>query len=281
MRYDASWSALFQPQTQPALDPALFTGKPEALGAELARLAYFDFTSQRDELAAGLAGHGLTLSRCIEGVALPAKTEVFTALDGHGTGYVAFRGTQSDGPWDLLTDMMALPVCWTPGMWVHHGFRRAYASVREELEQWLADSRPQRLIALGHSLGGALATLFAAEHVEAELHTIGSPAVGNGAFAAQFTGRKVQRFRQCCDIVPRIPPEWVVYRQLGHLHYVDHAGTLADAAPDPSAIKRDMAAGRRSFAADFPVGVSGVPLRSLADHSPINYVSALLGIREA
>lgn len=78
---------------------------------------------------------------------------------------------------------------------VHHGFLRAYASVRDPLMAEMsrattAFSPGAPLTCTGHSLGGALATLSAADvrarhpATPVTLVTVGQPRVGNAAWAA-------------------------------------------------------------------------------------------------
>ncbi len=73
---------------------------------------------------------------------------------------------------------------------------QVYSSVREELlalMRRLLQLRPRKLRVTGHSLGGALATLFAFDAAtqlclprDVSVSTFGSPRVGNGVFAKMF-----------------------------------------------------------------------------------------------
>lgn len=57
---------------------------------------------------------------------------------------------------------------------VHRGFARAYLSVREQLLEahaaLCAEIKPSAVLVTGHSLGGALATLFTLELLALGLH---------------------------------------------------------------------------------------------------------------
>ena len=79
----------------------------------------------------------------------------------------------------------------------HNGFLSAYLSVRTAilaLLKTLTSSRgdgPWTFYVTGHSLGGALATIFAYECAELKMgevvvYTYGSPRVGNAAFVESF-----------------------------------------------------------------------------------------------
>lgn len=304
MKYECSRDALYRPHLSPPLDPGLFKGKPDALCAELARLAYFAFPPASSALAAALAGHGLKQALYFEDAT--TNTQAFAALDERQTAYVVFRGTESSGTADLLTDIAILRRNWDQGGTVHRGFANAYDSngavaahngeghavtgyhraglnLRQALRKWVAACGCKRLVAAGHSLGGALATLFASDHASAELVTFGSPAVGDAAFAALFAdeNRKVRRYRDCRDAVARLPPSLIGYRPTKNEVYIDRNGKLHDPPPAPLAILADQAEGVLQYA---PLALSGwgtVKVRDLADHAPINYVSAMLGLREA
>src|SRR5262249_39737604 len=102
-----------------------------------------------------------------------------------------------------------------------------------------------------------------------------SPLVGDIDFAASFAGRRVERYVDCLDLVARVPP--FIYRHLDGLRYIDrhgkvHLGGLS---------WRDAGIDSAQAGASYPLLLRrrSCPLRELADHAPINYVSAILGVR--
>jgi pimeloyl-ACP methyl ester carboxylesterase len=288
MRYDASLDALLHPQLGDPLEPALFKANEDALCAELARLAYYSFKpGQRVRLEVALAALGLTKVHFLED--RHSDTQAFVAIGAGRTAYVAFRGTQPNSWRDIRTDARFLRMPWDGPAWVHRGFRGAYdsrssnraaSSLRAELRGLIAGLAPLRIVTTGHSLGGALATLFASDNASAELVTFGSPLVGNAAFAALFDARAVRRYRQCADLVTRIPFEWLGYRPVPGLRYIDRRGEIAQSEPGVAAIQQDIAQARAEYRQGPGQGEGKAPVRDAADHAPINYISALLGIRE-
>ncbi|CAE7561194.1 unnamed protein product [Symbiodinium natans] len=133
---------------------------------------------------------------------------------------------------------------------VHKGFAEAYAAVRadvlvqleERLQYWHEKDVPVRVYATGHSLGGAIANLFALdlsaapEHDSARrlpfkdpvvVYTFGSPRAGNASFRSVYNSLVPQTFRIVAsrDVVPTLPPS-IAYRQLGREVWVDDAGEL-------------------------------------------------------
>jgi pimeloyl-ACP methyl ester carboxylesterase len=289
MQYDASRNALYHPELQPPLPKQFFAGKPEALCAELARLAYFRFEQDASELRQALEAHGLGRVQCF--VNTQVGTQAFAALDQAGTAYVAFRGTQPHSLKDLVTDLKAVPVAWIDGTQVHSGFARAYdpppalvgaadVNPRTAIAAWLDASGCRRLVCTGHSLGAALATLLAADRAEAELVSVGSPRVGDAAFARLFDGRAVSRYVDCTDGVTLLPPP-VIFEHVGESAYIDRRGMLHPDGMDSAALLADHLAAHVAYLVRYTTRFwRNVLLRSLADHAPINYVSALLGIRE-
>src|ERR1700681_1272214 len=76
------------------------------------------------------------------------------------------------------------------------------------------------LLFTGHSLGTALATLFASIKSPSALYTFGSPLVGDSKFVATLQNIKNYRYVDCCDIVTRVAPESLGYQHLGQPYYV-------------------------------------------------------------
>jgi len=206
----------------PALGPRFFDGwnssearrDRDLLCAEMSRLAY----AQREAVAAALSTikfslHGWIGGETAEQRAATRGTDGFIATsDDEDLTVLAFRGTESNKPEDLLADAMATSIPWrsqdsSRGN-VHRGFAATYARVRDNIEQALATTSGPLLIT-GHSLGAALATLAAADLGPRgrELITFGSPLVGDRTFRQELAGVTVRRFIDCCDLVARIPPK--------------------------------------------------------------------------
>ena len=98
---------------------------------------------------------------------------------------VSFRGTETAKFKDFLVDVQIFQVPYMDGIdvfngaQVHQGFLQAYKSVEDAILQQLSfvfkaidgksdgsEEDPWRFFITGHSLGGALATLFAADLVK-------------------------------------------------------------------------------------------------------------------
>lgn len=280
MRYDASWRSLFVPESGDTPTPELQHWTRDSLCAELARLAYYRHEqSDKPRLDAALAALGFgTVTGFSD---RRSGTQAFAVLDGEGDAWVAWRGTHVTSVIDLLVDFAAWRVSWHGEARVHAGFRWAYRRLAVPIAAWLDDNPHRTLVTTGHSLGGALATLLAADRPGAELVTFGSPRVGNRAFADLLATRTARRFAAGCDGVAAIPWEWIGYVHAGEERYINRTGQVHSVEPSSADRRADSKAARREAWATTSLRRGELPLRSLTDHAPINYVSALLGIRES
>jgi len=110
--------------------------------------------------------------------------------DGNHKGemVIAFRGTA--GIADTLTDLHCGVTVGPNHKAVHAGFNRTFESIKLQLANLLNKAGNRPVHCVGHSLGGALATLAASwikdqYKVPVKLYTFGSPRVGFNAFAMQ------------------------------------------------------------------------------------------------
>lgn len=99
------------------------------------------------------------------------------------------------------------------GTLVHKGFYSIYMAIRDQLVAWRAAHPTHKLTIVGHSLGGALATLCACDfgtngEKDNLVYTFGSPRVGNPLFASLCNGlvKNTMRVENTEDIVPALPP---------------------------------------------------------------------------
>ena len=172
----------------------------------LAEAAWLAYARDMAMVAALLRDRaGLTSCLPIDG----AGTHGFVA-SGDRFAIAAFRGTQSDDPRDLISDLLFAPAASEAGR-VHKGFAAALDSVQRPLDAALA-SLPAGMPVwfTGHSLGAAIATLAAWRHRARAggICTIGSPLVGSRRFAAAFDaefGARSLRFVNNHDLVTRLP----------------------------------------------------------------------------
>ena len=128
---------------------------------------------------------------------------------------LVFRGTQATGKsWRERTIDFAANVRVCPSLWAgpgraHTGYAAALSRIRAPARR-MAEMIPQDtpLLVTGHSLGGALATLYAAwaTHRIAALVTFGAPKAGTDAALSQVIARDIRRYVMPMDFAPSWPP---------------------------------------------------------------------------
>lgn len=151
------------------------------------------------------------------------KTGFGVVAEGRGAQFegdllLLFRGT--DNTFDWATDA-TVGLSWTDSAErVHTGFNKCFGSLRDELELKLRPyvGKVRTVHCVGHSLGGALASLCA-EWLETnsllgqssiQLYTFGSPRVGCEGFAKSLSdslqsGAGIYRCYHKTDVVPMVP----------------------------------------------------------------------------
>ena len=163
--------------------------------------------------------------------------EVFTVGDiqcfvasSADTALVTFRGSANLGNWFSNIDILTTR---RPYGLVHRGFFRAMEDVQDSIMTSLAGLNKPRLVVSGHSLGGAMATLFSAEAPDSLpikwIYTFGQPASGvRGDYVSNVNARfgtTQVRFVNNNDIVPRVPP--FPYKHVGRLVQFDANGNVS------------------------------------------------------
>lgn len=192
--------------------------------AELSRLAYSNNTEVVEAIA---KQSGYVRTRFVNNE--DSQAYVFKSPDDV---IVAFRGTEIGDPHDWKYDLAAWPIRGLGVGRVHRGFHDAADALWEPVQRiiWKRDDRA--LWFTGHSLGGAIATVFAIRQDAANrtklrgLYTFGSPRVGTKAYVKQLRTLHV-RWVNNNDIVPHMPPWFLGYRHCGIEHYVDRNGRLS------------------------------------------------------
>ena len=111
---------------------------------------------------------------------------------------------------------------------VHSGFKGELDKIYPDISKWLKNKN-KNLVITGHSLGAAMATLFASRQetkgYDVKLYTFGSPRVGNDEWAEQFANIEAYRFVNNNDIVCTVPP-FGYYTHVGELHYMSYTGKI-------------------------------------------------------
>lgn len=120
------------------------------------------------------------------------------------------------------------------GCWVDAGFYAAWLELRRSvlaaISTAIAAYPKYTLVITGHSLGGAVATMAAAElrsrgH-KADLYSYGSPRCGNEAFAKFVMNQQVlglganYRITHATDPITRVPPTWLGYQHTSPEYWI-------------------------------------------------------------
>ena len=146
---------------------------------------------------------------------------------------IACRGTEPNEWNDIQADVNAVSVVAETVGKVHRGFKREVDDLWPMLETALS-SNDTPLYFCGHSLGGAMATICAGRCLLSyinsnpkQLFTYGSPRVGCKNYIG-YVKLDYYRFVNNNDIVTRVPPSWMGYRQSGKEVYFNRNGDIKD-----------------------------------------------------
>jgi hypothetical protein len=274
--YSAAHDDLFDPGKREGFFPFGRPNNDATLCAEMARLAYCreepDFPFDRDRIAKILDRIEFASCQFFEEPGTPRGqgSHGFLAKDpAQKLAVVAFRGTDATDFSDLAFDADFIPKSWPKGGNVHEGFAKALAKL-PGLQPVMDSLAGFRKLFTGHSLGAAMATLFASLHPPEALYTFGSPRVGDTDFIRSLQGIQGRRYVDCCDIVPRVPLELMNFAHLGKPHYIDRNRKVTF-DPDDGTMRNDQLLAEIDYVRKY-LRFGNVPIRNLADHAPINYI---------
>lgn len=246
-----------------------------------------------------LQRHALISKERIGGFPLTATHGIVAR--GHGVTLVSFAGTDPLALANWVTNFHLGP----RSRDMHYGFRIAIDAVWDDLAMALQSAGAQTpLYISGHSLGGALAVIFA-ERALRELtikasgvYTFGAPRVGAASFVQAYNdsglGERTYRLIHGLDIIPTVPPTPFGFCHAGRMiacargmHFAPDARLSAIDNNDPpfgSTIKngyrqrwRDVASGH--FSTSSRRGWLGwcqkyILPPTIADHLPEHYRKA-------
>lgn len=126
------------------------------------------------------------------------------------------------------------------GLPVHLGFNSIFCSMKDAIDQFLSNHQDATgsIHCIGHSLGGAIATLTAdwisSKGRNVKLYTLGAPKVGLEFFADRLT-KKLQsnnifRIYHATDVVPMIPVYPFAHAPFYYMGYQLPSGSLVSLA---------------------------------------------------
>jgi triacylglycerol lipase len=271
--FDGHEAAPFEPQA------ATLTRANAWWLAEAALLAYWAPAQAVPRFAAAVLD-----ATFVEG----GDTQAYVAA-GPGAVLVAFRGTEQGRLGDAFDDAGVALVRWSHGS-VHDGFRRALERVWAPLGAALTPLAASRSVWFcGHSLGGALATL-AADRLPATagVCTIGSPRVGDRAFAAAFDarfGERAARYVSDADIVTHVPTRFPLpYQHVGRLRHITSDGRVTSQAPPLAHFVQDIfgdVGHLQDVVHALQLGVMRRAPAFLLDHMPRGYTTDIWNDHDA
>ena len=194
------------------------TRKEALYNSKLAVLAY----SNRDQI--NWDEYGLSLVQWIENK--KSDTQGFVATKDKSI-YVVWRGSESKKDFQNDASIDKVPFI-NDGEKVHIGFKYCWESVLDETYNAIDDAleslqgETTDIVVCGHSLGGAVATLYAHSikkhysNYNVSATTIGSPRVGNKVFKKNYDSSSIDTLRivHNNDLVTHTP-----YIRFYHVNY--------------------------------------------------------------
>lgn len=140
---------------------------------------------------------------------------------------IAIRGTSQLVDW--VTNAYISPGTSSSGKTAHEGFLKSFESLKPSFARYIREHKPSHVHCVGHSLGGALATLTA-DWLQSEMgvpvtvYTFGAPRVGLLCFAKHCSMHlNIHRCIHGNDVVPCIPV-WPFVHGGKELRLTDNVG---------------------------------------------------------
>ncbi|KAL8924995.1 MAG: hypothetical protein Q9172_002424 [Xanthocarpia lactea] len=174
------------------------------------------------------------------------KTDVtgYVAIDNtRALTVLAFRGSSSVRNFVADANFLAEPTDICPSCTAHNGFWDSWVEARPGVLAALktaAASHPNnRVIVTGHSLGGAIADLAAAEirnsGITADLYTYGAPRIAGKTLSDYITNQNKggnYRVTHKDDPVPRLPPVVLGFVHISPEYYISSPNNVVPTAND-------------------------------------------------
>lgn len=187
---------------------------------------------------------GALLARLRERSGRRIKVFIGFGLTSPQANIMAFRGTMNIAEWlgNMRTRQSDYVLSGVQRGRVHRGFLNLYERIDNQIQTAISQFNPKLPTHFtGHSLGGALATLAAADTAfnntqlrsQMQLYTYGSPRVGDPSFAEFYSSLVPNSYRivNLCDAVLMVPPSSVKnlhYRHVGQRwSFVYQSGDMA------------------------------------------------------
>ncbi len=217
-----------------------------------------------------------------------------TILDKNGTyaiiandekhTIIAFRGTEAGDKMDFLTDVKIGTTNFGKKGSAHQGFVEALTQVQAELDAFLQSHHKPKTMHLwitGHSMGGALATLYSVENAKLRpnTYTLGTPRTVGQAISEMPLEFPFFRIVNDNDIVPKLLPK-PFYAHIGTTIFISSEAKILVNPPALEKWKSHLNGHgnhlKEVYHRYWKRGkFNAIPSDYLADHAPINYIKML------
>ena len=187
---------------------------------------------------------------------------IFSSLVTDVTGYIAvdrtrsltvlaFRGSRSIRNFIADVDIIQVQTDICDGCEAHQGFWDSWVEARAGILAALKTTAIQnprsRVVVTGHSLGGAIAAIAAAEirkvGVPSDLYTFGSPRIAGRKLSDFITNQNAGgnfRITHFDDPVPKMPPLFLDYVHISPEYFIDKGNGIVPTATDIKQLSGDV-----------------------------------------
>jgi len=135
----------------------------------------------------------------------------YTLISDDGTLYVVFEGSTTIHSWESNLNIGEIAFLKDESRKVHRGFYQEALLAKAYLQKNLAFR--EKIVVTGHSLGAAIALLFASilheNGYDVTLLTFGSPPVGNQAFVSSMQRLMHKRYNHILDVIPKMKKKYI------------------------------------------------------------------------